>query len=39
MIWLLGKIASHGPYKTVADIYNIPGLTEHDKCKNLIILK
>jgi photosystem II PsbU protein len=22
-----GKIASNGPYKTVADIYNIPGLT------------
>eukprot|EP00980_Cylindrotheca_fusiformis_P019560 scaffold6784_cov108-Cylindrotheca_fusiformis.AAC.2 len=25
-----GKIASHGPYKTVKDIYNIPGLTSHD---------
>jgi hypothetical protein len=26
-----GKIASHGPYKQVADIYNIPGITEHDR--------
>ena len=26
-----GKIASHGPYANVKDIYNIPGVTEHDK--------
>jgi photosystem II PsbU protein len=26
-----GKIASNGPYQTVKDIYNIPGLTENDK--------
>lgn len=26
-----GKIASHGPYKTVADIYKIPNLTDHDR--------
>mmetsp|Transcript_6403 Transcript_6403/g.11394 ORF Transcript_6403/g.11394 Transcript_6403/m.11394 type:complete len:161 (+) Transcript_6403:206-688(+) len=26
-----GKIASNGPYKTVKDIYNIPGITENDK--------
>ncbi|EED92635.1 predicted protein [Thalassiosira pseudonana CCMP1335] len=26
-----GKIASHGPYRTVADVYNIPGITESDK--------
>jgi photosystem II PsbU protein len=26
-----GMIASHGPYKKVGDIYNIPGLTEDDK--------
>lgn len=25
-----GKIASHGPYKKVKDIYKIPGLNEHD---------
>ena len=25
-----GKIASHGPYKKVKDIYKIPGLTDHD---------
>lgn len=25
-----GKIASHGPYKKVRDIYKIPGLTDHD---------
>ena len=22
-----GKIVSHGPYKSVGDLYNIPGLT------------
>ena len=26
-----GKIGSHGPYRTVADVYNIPGITESDK--------
>ena len=26
-----GKVASHGPYVSVSDIYKIPGLTEHDK--------
>lgn len=26
-----GKIASHGPYATVKDIYDIPGITNHDK--------
>jgi photosystem II PsbU protein len=26
-----GKIVSNGPYKTVADIYNIPGLTSAQK--------
>mmetsp|Transcript_5973 Transcript_5973/g.13693 ORF Transcript_5973/g.13693 Transcript_5973/m.13693 type:complete len:157 (-) Transcript_5973:1350-1820(-) len=26
-----GKIASHGPYNNVKDIYDIPGVTEHDK--------
>lgn len=26
-----GKIASHGPYAQVKDIYNIPGITDHDK--------
>eukprot|EP00956_Cyclotella_meneghiniana_P021377 scaffold38879_cov65-Cyclotella_meneghiniana.AAC.4 len=26
-----GKIVSHGPYKTVADVYNIPGLTQAEK--------
>jgi photosystem II PsbU protein len=26
-----GKIASHGPYETVSDIYKIEGLTENDK--------
>merc|ERR1719384_2707636 len=26
-----GKIVSHGPYKSVADIYNIPGLTSAEK--------
>jgi photosystem II PsbU protein len=26
-----GKIASHGPYKTVSDVYNIPGLTGPEK--------
>mmetsp|Transcript_7785 Transcript_7785/g.16653 ORF Transcript_7785/g.16653 Transcript_7785/m.16653 type:complete len:156 (-) Transcript_7785:355-822(-) len=26
-----GMIASHGPYKSVADIYKIPGITENDK--------
>lgn len=25
-----GKIASHGPYSTVKDIYKIPGLTKND---------
>ncbi|CAJ1954776.1 unnamed protein product [Cylindrotheca closterium] len=25
-----GKIASHGPYEKVKDIYKIPNLTEHD---------
>jgi len=25
-----GKIASHGPYESVKDIYKIPGLTEND---------
>jgi hypothetical protein len=26
-----GKIVSHGPYKTVADLYSISGLTEQEK--------
>lgn len=26
-----GKIASHGPYATVKDIYKIVGITESDK--------
>ncbi|KAL9182992.1 hypothetical protein ACHAXT_004271 [Thalassiosira profunda] len=26
-----GKIASHGPYANVKDIYSIPGATDHDK--------
>jgi photosystem II PsbU protein len=26
-----GKIASHGPYTAVTDIYKIQGLTTHDK--------
>ena len=26
-----GKIVSHGPYKSVADVYNIPGLTAAEK--------
>lgn len=26
-----GKIASHGPYAAVSDIYRIAGLTDHDK--------
>merc|ERR1711879_576285 len=26
-----GQIATHGPYKTVADIYDIPGLDERVK--------
>lgn len=26
-----GKIASHGPYASVKDIYQIPGVTDHDK--------
>jgi photosystem II PsbU protein len=26
-----GKIASHGPYKTVSEIYSIPGLTGPEK--------
>lgn len=26
-----GKIASNGPYKTVGDVYNIPGLTGPEK--------
>lgn len=26
-----GKIASHGPYKKVDDIYSIPGVSDHDK--------
>ena len=26
-----GKIVSHGPYKSVADVYNIPGLTSAEK--------
>ena len=26
-----GKIVSHGPYKSVADVYSIPGLTEGEK--------
>jgi len=29
-----GQICSHGPYKTVADVYNIPGLKE--ELKNII---
>jgi len=26
-----GKIVSHGPYKQVSDVYNIPGLTSGEK--------
>lgn len=26
-----GKIASHGPYKKVDEIYSIPGVSDHDK--------
>ncbi|EED95468.1 predicted protein [Thalassiosira pseudonana CCMP1335] len=26
-----GKIVTHGPYKSVADVYNIPGLTNAEK--------
>jgi len=26
-----GKIASHGPYKSVGDVYNIPGLKDAEK--------
>ena len=26
-----GMIASHGPYKSIKDIYNIPGLNDNDK--------
>ena len=26
-----GKIASHGPYEKVSDIYKIPGVTARDK--------
>ena len=26
-----GKIASNGPYKSVSDVYNIPGLTGPEK--------
>jgi photosystem II PsbU protein len=26
-----GKIVSHGPYKSVADVYNIPGLSQAEK--------
>ena len=26
-----GKIVSHGPYKSVADLYNIPGLSSAEK--------
>lgn len=26
-----GKIVTHGPYKTVGDVYNIPGLTAGEK--------
>ena len=26
-----GKIASHGPYKSVKDIYKIAGISDHDK--------
>jgi len=26
-----GKIASHGPYNAVKDIYKISGITSHDK--------
>jgi len=26
-----GKIVSHGPYKSVNDVYNIPGLTSGEK--------
>lgn len=26
-----GKIASHGPYASVNDIYKIPGISDHDK--------
>jgi len=28
-----GKIASHGPYDKVKDIYDIPGITDHDKVR------
>ena len=26
-----GKIVTHGPYKSVGDVYNIPGLTQAEK--------
>lgn len=26
-----GKIASNGPYKSVRDVYKIPGLTDQDR--------
>jgi len=26
-----GKIVTHGPYKTVSEVYNIPGLTAGEK--------
>ena len=26
-----GKIVSHGPYKSVSDVYNIPGMTQAEK--------
>ena len=26
-----GKIVSHGPYKSVSDVYNIPGMTQGEK--------
>ena len=26
-----GKIVSHGPYKSVGDVYNIPGMTQAEK--------
>jgi len=26
-----GKIVSHGPYKSIADVYAIPGLTSAEK--------
>merc|ERR1712187_101619 len=39
-----GAIASHGPYKSVSDVYNIPGMKEEVKSmikkyeKNLVCL-